>query len=97
MSQVNRQIEDKAWRAYGLLCHARLLTTQEFMNLSSAVRLGVALGLLPACEVGMLNGMMVRTQPSHIQAALGRNVDPPERDEHRAEMVRRRLKESGQG
>ncbi|MDH5284796.1 MAG: ATP--guanido phosphotransferase, partial [Gemmatimonadota bacterium] len=38
-------IEDKVWRAYGLLRHARSLSFEEAMNLLSGVRLGVGLGL----------------------------------------------------
>jgi protein arginine kinase len=89
--EIGPQIEDKAWRAFGLMCHARLLTAEEFMNLSSALRLGAALGLLPGAEVGMLNALMVKTKPSHIQAISGRELEPPERDIVRAEVVRMAL------
>jgi protein arginine kinase len=40
-------IEDKVWRAYGLLRYARTLSFDEAMNLLSGVRLGVGLGLIP--------------------------------------------------
>jgi protein arginine kinase len=93
MKEIRPQIEDKAWRALGLMRHARLLTAEEFMNLTSAVRLGVALGLLPKAEVGMLNALMVKTKPSHVQAITGRDLEPPERDRVRAEMVRRAMSE----
>ena len=39
-------IEDKVWRAYGLLRYARTLSFDETMNLLSGVRLGVGLGLI---------------------------------------------------
>ena len=38
--------EDKIFRAYGILKHARLLTTDEFMELASLVRLGASRGIL---------------------------------------------------
>ena len=44
-------IEDKVWRAYGLLRYARALSFEEAMNLLSGVRLGVGVGLIP--DVGM--------------------------------------------
>jgi len=94
VKEIGPQIEDKAWRAYGLIRHARLLTTAEFMNLASAIRLGAALGLLPKAEVGMLNALMVKTKPSHVQAISGRELKPPERDAVRAEMVRMALSET---
>ena len=40
-------IEDKVWRAYGLLRYARTLSFEEAMNLLSGVRLGVGVGLIP--------------------------------------------------
>src|SRR5438309_9982396 len=44
-------LEDKVWRAYGLLRYARTLSFEETMNLLSGVRLGVGLALIP--NVGM--------------------------------------------
>src|SRR5690349_14852498 len=40
-------LEDKVWRAFGLLRYARSLSFEETMNLLSGVRLGVSLGLIP--------------------------------------------------
>jgi protein arginine kinase len=36
-------MEDKIWRAFGILKHARVLTSDEVMNLLSAIRLGHAM------------------------------------------------------
>ena len=88
------RIEDKVWRAYGLLSQARVLTSQEFMNLLSAVRLGYSIGLIREVTPRFLNQLMVITQPSHLQAAAGRALEPEERDVRRAEMVRQKLSES---
>jgi protein arginine kinase len=94
MRDARAQIEDKIWRAYGILNHARLLTSQEFMNLSSAVRLGVGLGIIRDIGVGDINELMVRTRSSHVQCFAGRRLEPCERDRVRAEMVRRRMAEA---
>ncbi len=91
MDEVRVQVEDKVWRAWALVRHARLLTASEYLNLASAIRLGVAFGLLQKVEVGMLNELMVKTKPAHIQAITGRQLEPPERDAVRAEMVRTAL------
>ncbi|MEW6749821.1 MAG: protein arginine kinase [Candidatus Latescibacterota bacterium] len=90
-SEAAHQVEDKVWRAYGLLSHARVLSSQEFMNLLSAVRLGRTLGLIPGLTSAFLNQLMVVTQPAHLQAAVGRDVDSDERDLRRAALVRQRL------
>lgn len=85
------QIEDKIWRASGILHNARLLTTREFMRLSSAVRLGYSMGMLSGPAPGVMNELMVSTQPSHLQRWAGKRLDPAERDMLRACMVRKRL------
>ncbi len=95
MRDARVQIEDKVWRAYSILCHARMLTSQEFMNFSSAIRFGIELGLLPFKDIGALNALMVQTKPAHLQCRRGRRLDPLERDEIRAEMVRNRMMELG--
>lgn len=85
------QIEDKIWRSYGILSYAHVLSGQEFMNLASAVRLGVGLGILKRPETRQLNELMVRVQPSHIQSLAGMRLDNDERDLRRAELVRSKL------
>ncbi len=94
LHEARSRIEDKVWRAYGLLSQARVLSSQEFMNLLSAVRLGYSTGLIRKVTPRFLNQLMVVTQPSHLQAAAGRALEPEERDVRRAEMVRQKLSES---
>ena len=83
--------EDKVWRAYGLLRHARALEYEELMNLLSGVRLGVSLQLLPSPSVYSLNRIMILSQAAHLEEAAGRVLTSPERRAHRAEYVRRVL------
>jgi protein arginine kinase len=42
------QLEDRIWRAFGLLKHAQTMSSNEALDLLSAVRLGVDLGLMSA-------------------------------------------------
>ena len=87
------EIKDKIWRAYGILKYARVLTSEETMNLLSAVRLGMALGVLDMIPLTLLNEILVQAQPAHIQKVAGKNVSPSERDAKRAELIRARLSE----
>ncbi len=87
--------EDKIWRAYGLLRHARSLSFEELMNLLSGVRLGASLKLLPGLRVYSLNKVMIFTQPAHLEEAAGRELPPSECDAHRAAYVRRILSTEG--
>ena len=97
LESARSQIEDKVWRAYALLTHARVMSSQEFMNLMSAVRLGYSLGLLAEVTPRFLNHLMIITQPSHLQAEAGRVLEPDERDSRRAEMVRKMLAKAASG
>jgi protein arginine kinase len=64
-------VEDKVWRAYGLLRYARTLSFEEAMNLLSGVRLGVGLNLIPGLSVYTLNKLVIHTQPAHLAALEG--------------------------
>ncbi|MCY3667330.1 MAG: protein arginine kinase [Gemmatimonadetes bacterium] len=95
LADASAQVEDKVWRAYGILRHARVLSGQEFMNLLSAVRLGCSLGMIDGLPLGFINQLMIVTQPSHLQAESRANLSPTDRDVRRAELVRRRWAEQG--
>jgi protein arginine kinase len=88
-------IEDKIWRAYGLLRYARSLGFEEVMNLLSGVRLGVSMKLLPGPSVYTLNKIMIYTQAAHLEDGAGRTLSEAESDLHRAAYVRRILAAEG--
>jgi len=85
------QIEDKVWRAYGLLRHCRSVASQEVINLCSAVRLGASLGTQGLCPIRVINELLVLTQPAHLQRMHGGELTPGERNVYRAQLVRERL------
>ncbi|NNG15159.1 MAG: protein arginine kinase [Gemmatimonadales bacterium] len=87
-------IEDKVWRAYGLLRYARSLSFEETMNLLSGVRLGVGLSLVPGLSLYALNKLLVHTQPAHLMASDGPGeVSGVEVAIRRAAYVRQTLEE----
>jgi protein arginine kinase len=88
-------IEDKIWRAYGLLSFARSLSFEEVMNLLSGVRLGVSMNLLSGLRVYTLNKIMIHAQNAHLEQAAGRSLSEVEADFHRAAYVRRVLAAEG--
>jgi protein arginine kinase len=88
-------IEDKIWRAYGTLRYSRVISSQEVINLSSAVRFGVALRIEGLPDVRVLNELLVRTQPAHLQQWAGREMEPRERNVVRAEFVRDLIEHGG--
>lgn len=81
--------EDKIFRALGILKNARLLNTDEFMELISVVRLGAARGLIDV-EIEKLNELIVNMQPATISAAT-QAEGAAARDLIRAKSVREAL------
>lgn len=82
-------LEDKIWRSFGILRHARLLTAPEAFLHASLLRLGAGVGLVPV-SVSVLNEILIQCQPAHAQL-LGRTADAAASDAWRAEMVRGKL------
>ena len=91
LAKDRKRLEDRVWRAYGMLKYAQLLPSDEAMMLLSAVRMGVHLGLLKDVSLRTVNEMFIYTQPAHLQKLTGRNLEPLERDVRRAEFVRTKL------
>jgi protein arginine kinase len=88
-------IEDKVWRAYGLLRYAHSISFEEVMNLLSGVRLGAGLKLLPGLSVYTLNQIMIFTQSAHLEQAAGTELSAQESDIYRAGYIRGVLAREG--
>lgn len=88
------QLEDKIFRSYGIFTNARLLTSNECMNLLSDIKLGVDLGMINNISQKDISELMIVTQPASLQKMAGRTLDDEERDIKRAEIVRKKLKKT---
>jgi protein arginine kinase len=86
-----RGLEDRVWRASGLLRSARKISSDETMDLLSAVRMGVNLGILPSPSVAAINELFIQIQPAHLQLREGAELSDDERDAARAELIRETL------
>lgn len=82
-------------RAYGILANAHSVSSKETMNLLSLMRLGVDLGLFPAVNRSVVDELFILTQPAHLQKQFSEKLSAEERDLHRADMVRERLRTVG--
>ncbi|MCZ6767343.1 MAG: ATP--guanido phosphotransferase, partial [bacterium] len=91
MRKARSLLEDKVWRAYGLLRYSRSVSTKEALSLISAVRLGVGTEILGNVPMKTLNELLVYIQPAHLQMLEGRSMDSHERDVARADYIRRTL------
>src|SRR5438067_10246477 len=90
----NRQwLHDKVARAYGTLCSATMMTSEETMDLLSSVRLGINLGLLEDITIPTVNELFIQTQPAHLQKLMGASLDGEERNSARARYLRNRTRD----
>ncbi len=85
------QLEDRIWRSYGMLKAARMITSEEILQLLSQVRMGVNIGLINDIEMHTLNELFVLTLPAHLQKLQGCELDSAQRNVIRASYVRKRL------
>ncbi|MEA3369271.1 MAG: protein arginine kinase [Candidatus Ratteibacteria bacterium] len=93
LNKSRSEIHDKVFRALGILKNARLITSQETIGLLSTIRLGLALGIISEKEVERrkINELFIITQPAHLQKMGKKELNPMERDEKRALLIREKL------
>ena len=84
-------LDDKIWRSYGALKHARTISSDETMLHLSHLRMGVHLGRLKQIDIATINELFLLTQPAHLQKMVGTRLNGEQRSEARADCIRRRL------
>jgi protein arginine kinase len=93
--ETRQALQDRVSRAFGTLCNATMMTSEETMDLLSSVRLGINLGLLDDLTIPTVNELFIHTQPAHLQKLMGAPLDGEERNAARARYLRSRLREAG--
>ncbi len=81
-------LEDKIWRAFGVLRTARIISSKETMEALSLVRMGINLGIIGQVTIKMVNELFVLSQPGHLQKMESVELEPVERDIARARFIR---------
>ncbi len=89
------RIEDQIYRALGILNNARLITSEETIDLLSALRMGVDLEVLETITRGTVNQLFLYTQPAHLQKLAGSSLDATKRDALRAKLIRDKIEKEG--
>src|SRR5262245_16469270 len=90
-----QELQDRVARALGTLQSAQMMTSEETMELLSAVRLGLALKLIDDIPALLVNELFLHTQPAHLQKLMGEHLDGEARNAARARYLRTRLREAG--
>ncbi len=85
-------LHDDVSRAYGTLCAAKKISSEETMHYLSKVRMGVNLGLIENLEIPTINKLFIHTQPAHLQKLRGTELDSAGRNVERALYLQRHLR-----
>ncbi len=84
-------LEDRVNRSLGILKNARIISSQETIELLSMVRLGCDLGMVKDIDRRIINELFIITQPAHLQKIENKKLSAQERDLKRAELIRDKL------
>ena len=82
---------DEIHRAFGILSSCRLLSVKELLDLSSKVRLGIALGEFSDVTFETINLLMFNATNANIPFGNEENLTDVERDKLRADFARKTL------
>ena len=91
INKCKDEVEDKIFRAYGILKNAKLMSYKELVELLSYVRLGVEMYVLDLNK-DLLNKLLVYTNDEAIQNKLGKSLTNKERKAERAILIQELLK-----
>ncbi len=80
---------DPLCRALGILKYACTLTSREFIELYSKVRLGIAIGVIDGVDYDSLDELFISVMPATLSA--GQKLTDAERDIKRAEVIKNKL------
>jgi protein arginine kinase len=96
ISESKNDLSDRVRRAYGILCNAQTISSEETMHLLSSVRMGINLGLIRDVEIPTVNQLFIHTQPAHLQKIRGTELTTADRNVERAVYLQRHLRKGTQ-
>lgn len=91
VNESEQDLHDDVSRAYGILCTAKKISSEETLHYLSKVRMGVNLGLIRSIEIATINKLFVHTQPAHLQKIHGHQLSVADRNIERATYLQSHL------
>lgn len=85
------QLQDRVGRSYGILKHARIISSEESMRRLSDLKMGLDLGLTKGTKPGQLIELMIMTRPAFLLHQRQGELTPLQRDVLRADLIRKSL------
>ena len=92
LDQKQSFLLNQVGRAYGILRHGYMISSEEALNSLSALRLGVDMKMFSSVDIHTVNELFLNVQPSHLQIAEHKELSQEERDTARATLIRETLK-----
>lgn len=83
------ELEDRVYRAYGVLVNSRKLSSDECRNLISDVKLGTDLGIISELDDSKVKKLEIYTQPGNLQKFVGNELSAYDRDIKRCEVIKK--------
>jgi protein arginine kinase len=94
INESHEDLHDRVSRAYGILCTAKTISSEETMHLLSSLRMGINLGLIDNLEIPVINKLFIHTQPAHLQILRGTLLDSADRNAERAHYLQQHLRKN---
>jgi protein arginine kinase len=89
------ELEDKIYRAFGLLTNCKKISSEECSTLLSQIRLGCDLGIIKELTDLKVNKLEIYTKPANLQKYYGNVLaDTNERDIKRSEIIKKIVSEN---
>ncbi len=87
LNKCRHELEDRVYRAYGVLKYAVLLEYKETVELLSNLRLGAELAIIDV-ELRKIDNLFILVSNSSLQNYFGRTLDDKESKYERAKLVK---------
>ncbi len=87
------ELEDKVYRAYGILKYCRKISSSECEKILADVKLGTDFGILNELNDAKIKKMQLYTKPANLQKFIGKKQDAYERDISRANVIKQIIDE----
>ena len=85
-------LEDKVYRAYGILLNCRKISSEECEKLISYVKLGTDLGIIKELNDLKVKKLELYTKPANLQRYTNELLDEFDRDIKRADVIKNIIK-----
>lgn len=88
LAENSIELEDRVYRAYGIITNCRKISIEEFKNFISDVKLGVDLGIIKEITDKQVLEMQLYTNIGNMQEFLNKNIEINNQDIERANVIK---------